>query len=981
MGAARLSHTEAGSPASCSSSLDMQLVEVAPSVEARAVRAAEEGFAMSGGGAMFLVAHDWWKAWKAHAHYDHISDSGATAALPMEAANPQHPGPIANSALLKSASTDLRLALRENHDYKVVCPETWEMLHAAYGGGPEIRRKVVCKNGSREPVIEVYPMPIKVLANVGEVQHRMDLLLSCEATIQELKTLACEDLKLDPEDVSVWDYYHDSKYRCLDNKLEQTLEDASILEEQPILLEVRSLMRSRGSDSSSSETNVTSPVADVASSLAPMTLATAGSGSSLRLSNGFSDTITASPGAERGLAGLGNLGNTCFMNSSLQCLSHTPPLVSFFLANLYRDDINQDNPLGQGGALAEAFGALLHLLWQGNTGSVSPRAFKYSLAQFAPQFSGYSQQDSQELLAFLLDGLHEDLNRIKDKPYVEDKDSNGRPDEELAAEAWHNYRLRNDSVVVDHFQGLFKSCLVCPGCGHSSVKFDPFMYLSLPLPTANKRQLSVTLVATDGSAPPTQYSVLVPKSGTVADLRAAIATAALLDTGTEEVVVAEVSFHRIRHLLPDDHDLHRLSSTQLYPLLAYRRPIPAPGAVMREVTVFHRRCTAFGRDLFAAPLLLWLPPSEGANGEEELEAALTAALRPLRSKGRRRGDSTDSVSMGSRSSASAMGLDSAGPAAAPSSSEAANAGTVADTAATLPMDEDGSCRSDVSSGTKPSSSGQPFDMWAASNRATPGSPTPPSPSSRRRKRGNSGAAYTLHPANAYGEVKAVGSWVGGSSTWSDDAVEYYVIEWESDGGGMYDAALLENPRIDESVEAVQAESERPASLASCLDCFLQHEKLDPQDSWYCPRCKDHVQADKKLDLWSLPEVLVVHLKRFSYTSRLRDKLTTPVDFPLEGLDLSAHLLTGQPVPPVYDLFAVSNHMGGLGGGHYTAYAKQPGTEQWYCFDDSRVSEVPADQVVSPNAYVLFYHRRQEAADRSNALTQVLRAEEAAKDGV
>jgi hypothetical protein len=61
------------------------------------------------------------------------------------------------------------------------------MLHAAYGGGPEIRRKVVCKNGSREPVIEVYPMPIKVLANVGEVQHRMDLLLSCEATIQELK--------------------------------------------------------------------------------------------------------------------------------------------------------------------------------------------------------------------------------------------------------------------------------------------------------------------------------------------------------------------------------------------------------------------------------------------------------------------------------------------------------------------------------------------------------------------------------------------------------------------------------------------------------------------------------------------------------------------------------------------------------------------------------------------------------------------------
>ncbi len=51
--------------------------------------------------------------------------------------------------------------------------------------------------------------------------------------------------------------------------------------------------------------------------------------------------------------------------------------------------------------------------------SVSPKRFKWQLARFAPQFQGYAQQDSQELLAFLLDGLHEDLNRIKNKPYVE----------------------------------------------------------------------------------------------------------------------------------------------------------------------------------------------------------------------------------------------------------------------------------------------------------------------------------------------------------------------------------------------------------------------------------------------------------------------------------------------------------------------------------------------------------------------------------
>ena len=58
------------------------------------------------------------------------------------------------------------------------------------------------------------------------------------------------------------------------------------------------------------------------------------------------------------------------------------------------------------------------------------------MGRFAPQFSGYQQQDSQELLTFLLDGLHEDLNRVRKKPYTEIKDSGGRPDDEVAAEAW-----------------------------------------------------------------------------------------------------------------------------------------------------------------------------------------------------------------------------------------------------------------------------------------------------------------------------------------------------------------------------------------------------------------------------------------------------------------------------------------------------------------------------------------------------------------
>lgn len=75
----------------------------------------------------------------------------------------------------------------------------------------------------------------------------------------------------------------------------------------------------------------------------------------------------------------------------------------------------------------------------------------------------------------MLDGLHEDLNRITQKPYIEiSNEIERRPDELVAAESWSNYKKRNDSIIVDTFHGLLKSTLVCPECSLVSVTFDPF---------------------------------------------------------------------------------------------------------------------------------------------------------------------------------------------------------------------------------------------------------------------------------------------------------------------------------------------------------------------------------------------------------------------------------------------------------------------------------------------------------------------------
>lgn len=120
------------------------------------------------------------------------------------------------------------------------------------------------------------------------------------------------------------------------------------------------------------------------------------------------------------------------------------------------------------------------------------------------------------------------------------------------------------------------------------------------------------------------------------------------------------------------------------------------------------------------------------------------------------------------------------------------------------------------------------------------------------------------------------------------------------------------------------------SLGDCLDEFRKPEILSENDAWYCPRCKEHRRASKTFELWKAPDILVIHLKRFSTQGRFNNKLDFMVDFPLDGLDLSSRLARDQEgKSPVYELFAVDNHYGGLGGGHYTAFAKNFVDQNWY----------------------------------------------------
>ncbi|GMH69548.1 hypothetical protein TrRE_jg2091, partial [Triparma retinervis] len=143
------------------------------------------------------------------------------------------------------------------------------------------------------------------------------------------------------------------------------------------------------------------------------------------------------------------------------------------------------------------------------------------------------------------------------------------------------------------------------------------------------------------------------------------------------------------------------------------------------------------------------------------------------------------------------------------------------------------------------------------------------------------------------------------------------------------------------------------TLTECIKKMANEEN----SRWHCSKCKKNVHAFKKLTIWKPPTILIIQLKRFMYEPYPK-RIDTEVEFPLEGLDLSEYVgaCEGTNESFVYDCYAVSNHYGGLGAGHYTAHTRKDNS--WLHFDDDKVSQAKPSEVGGKKAYTLYYKRRE-----------------------
>ena len=782
----------------------------------------------------------------------------------------------------------------------------------------------------------------------------------------------------------------------------------------------------------------------------------------------------------KGITGLTNLGNTCYMNSALQCVRSVQELTQYFLQEEYKKELNPQNPLGFRGQVAKAYAALLASIYENNASSFSPGNFKTVIGRHGPNFSGYGQQDSQEFVLFLLDGLQEDLNRIKTKPYTEKPDSTDEMvhDEvalkKFADTNWQLYKARNDSVITDLFAGMYKSTVTCPVCDKVSIIFDPFNNLTLQLPIENNWERQVIYFPLQSR--PILIEIDMDKNASIRALKEFVAKR--MNTDPSRLIMAESYKNKFYKVFDDigsigEANIQAADDICLYEVdqiptnynpkyqkkqFVYSKDpqdvppaINSPEAERLLIPVYNRLTKDPGsrgrqKELFAHPFYIVLSRKEAQDYDSVLRKVLakvaTFTTRQILSdsddpqdEARFTPEGSDTVVMHDDDSssnstkpqaASVEGEDDLVDVSLTNGSETGRTSTstarpkihsVLEPGRMIPpMLQNLFTMKAINNGEKVPSGWNPASEMenypSISARATKRLALRPKASNMANGLGSSHSSdeegVTLTPFNVDASdesdaasiehdapksegsdqsLQSVEAMLGSSrpgvqakgrsqrtyerqkKPYDDDdddddeeeadksaeAAMYMIrpgegilLDWNADAfdaifGGdpkdpdeMRGAAawipedVFQDEELTEKRRTRASRRRNGITLEDCLNEYGKQEVLSEANAWYCPRCKQHRQAKKKFELWKTPDILVMHLKRFSSNRNFRDKLDVKVDFPIESLDLTGRVKGDEgDQSMIYDLIAVDNHYGGLGGGHYTAYAKNFVDDEWY----------------------------------------------------
>ena len=709
--------------------------------------------------------------------------------------------------------------------------------------------------------------------------------------------------------------------------------------------------------------------------------------------------------SKHGLCGLRNMGNTCFLNTAIQCISNCWELTNYFLRNEYKKDINKKNPIGSHGKLSEAYSEVIHKLWFGKKDYFTPDNFKNVLQEINEMYSGDNQQDTQEFLTFLLDGLHEDLNKVIDKPYI-NSDLSKKDDDIKSLEELYNFKRRNQSLLVELFYGQFQSLIQCPDvdCQSENKKFEPFLNISLPIDIKyNSFKINCYFIFYDISVKPIQFILEFGYDCTVMALRNKIAKILNIHPLSFTVEKMDKSgnlnyFLNSNQLLSTNIKKDNLNKSndnsipffllQLCPQDFYN--------TNNNIFINNQNINVFKID-------------EYENSKEEIDKK-EIELSTLFNEDYQENEEGNPKDNKINSYYQIYPPDKIGKIHTELNYGFKNNFILVLVYITTYEDNNIKKKNSVIFPRilvlnkkitceeihykiydyfkilfdKNKSFKESFKKINTHNNNDTIEFQKLNDYPYRLRivniMNNKGPCVICNKTNCHNCLlpfsnkkkleDLISLYPKNNKNMPIDNSYFFLSEkqkkendsWNRDFSLEISFFHSQKEEIFKKLndfdrlnfELYKKKIHSEIALTQCFENFMKWEELDNTNKYYCEKCKKQQKGKKKIQINLCPHILIIQLKRFTNSKKIKNKII----FPIKGLNMSNYVLENyENYPMIYDLFSVAYHIGAAGYGHYFAICKNMFTKKWYKFEDSNVTEIKENEIPYDDAYVLLYRRR------------------------
>ena len=614
----------------------------------------------------------------------------------------------------------------------------------------------------------------------------------------------------------------------------------------------------------------------------------------------------------KGLVGLFNLGNTCYLNCSLQCLSNTKDLTKYFLFNYYQNDINLQTTFGSNGVLVKAYSDLINLMWLSKFVKINPHFFRVAFCVSTHKFMNSQQQDAMEFISLLLNYLHEDLNRVKQKPYLIIEEQREKESDILASQRIYSYNLKRDnSIIIDLFNGQFQNTIKCTTCFKEFKKYESFNNISLPIPEEHNHYIIKFFTTLKCK----YITININSETTFEDLiiNASKYLSKNILNSIKEAQKSKQSPEYINALLKQNIDIIKLDKNKIINIIYsqpddeneiqknYKKKLKPYINNEEEIVLYEREIIPeYLLNIYVYPITTDPKDDDNINflsypivfsvkhdlTFENLEKLINEKLSHI---------FLENIDVKNRHLIDLHILHS---------NKNMNTGILKliKSYKKCPF-----CNNDYSE-------------------------------------------KKYCPLYFYFNKNDIVSKLFKYSKYSEPIIilarsSYYDLNKEVYPGYNFEENNILN---------------KYKNIYDSLNQFGKPEILGEDNLWDCPQCSTKRKISKWMRVFRAPNYLIIQLKRFKKKSNSffnfleSDKNETFVSFPMKNLDLSNYMDGPEKDKCIYNLYAIINHINNFGVNHFTAYCRN--NKKWVEYDDHKIN-YDIENPVTKEAYILFYIKK------------------------